>query len=75
MYCVRRVLLQTGGWTPLHIASRNGHVDCVHALLGGGAAINQEDVSFAGSIGRSANLNMGAYLHTRLLGCATISCD
>jgi hypothetical protein len=30
--------------TPLLVASKNGHVECVRALLGGGAAINQATV-------------------------------
>jgi hypothetical protein len=32
------------GWTPLHIASPNGHEECVRALLDRGAAINQAKV-------------------------------
>ena len=35
------VLAQTDGYTPLHAASRDGHVEVVRALLGGGAAVNQ----------------------------------
>jgi hypothetical protein len=50
--CECRVVLQTWGATPLHIASECGHVECVRALLGGGAVINQADVSFAGSMAR-----------------------
>ncbi|MFY7871708.1 MAG: ankyrin repeat domain-containing protein, partial [Limnohabitans sp.] len=42
-------MLQTAGATPLYIASQNGHVECVQALLGGGAAINQARVSCASS--------------------------
>ena len=44
MACVCRAVLQTGGWTPLHIAGQNGHVECVRALLERGAAINQAAV-------------------------------
>ena len=40
-------VLQTDGATPLFIASQSGHLECVQALLGGGAAINQATVSFA----------------------------
>jgi ankyrin repeat protein len=38
------VVWQTTGWTPLHIASEKGHVECVRALLDGGVAINQASV-------------------------------
>ncbi len=34
-------VLQTDGATPLYIASANGHVECVRALLDRGAEINQ----------------------------------
>ncbi len=37
-------VLQTDGAAPLFIASQKGHVDCVLALLGGGAAIDQAEV-------------------------------
>ncbi len=43
---------QTNGNTPLRVASFKGHVECVRALLGGGAAINQADVSCASSMAR-----------------------
>ncbi len=42
--CDCRVALQTNGVTPLYIASQEGHVECVRALLGRGAAINQAKV-------------------------------
>jgi hypothetical protein len=35
------VVCQTKGATALYVASQMGHVDCVWALLDGGAAINQ----------------------------------
>ncbi len=46
------MVLQTDGWTPLLIASEKGHVECVRALLGGGAAIDQARVSCASSMAR-----------------------
>ncbi len=40
--CVRVCAIwQTDGWTPLHAASREGHVEVVRTLVGAGAAINQ----------------------------------
>ncbi len=39
--------VQANGWTPLLIAGGSGHVECVQALLDGGAVINQADVSYA----------------------------
>jgi hypothetical protein len=45
-----RVAWQTDGATPLLIASEKGHVDCVHALLDMGAAINQAMVGSTSSI-------------------------
>ncbi len=44
LYCAHGVVFQTDGWTPLHIASQDGHVECVRALLDRGAAINQAEV-------------------------------
>ena len=35
---------QTDGWTPLLIASQNGHVEAVRALVELGAAVNQAKV-------------------------------
>ncbi len=43
-------MLQIDGVTPLLIASLNGHVECVRALLGGSAAINQAAVGAACSL-------------------------
>ncbi len=42
--CVSRAGWQTDGATPLYITSQIGHVECVRALLDGGAAINQAAV-------------------------------
>ena len=39
--CLR---LQTGGCTPVHAASENGHVEVVRVLVGAGAAVNEADV-------------------------------
>ena len=44
MWLVSRATSQTIGATPLLIASQEGHVECVRALLDGGAAINQATV-------------------------------
>ena len=35
---------QTDGCTPLFVASENGHVEVVRALVGAGAAVNQARV-------------------------------
>jgi hypothetical protein len=45
-------VLQTNRVTPLYIASQEGHVECVQALLNGGAAINQAEVGCASSMAR-----------------------
>jgi hypothetical protein len=52
VWLVCRAVLQTDGWTPLYIASGKGHVECVRALLDGGAAINQAKVGCASSMSR-----------------------
>ncbi len=44
MSCSCRAVLQTDGATPLYIASQNGNLECVRALLGWGAEINQAKV-------------------------------
>jgi hypothetical protein len=66
---------QTNGSTPLLVASQFGHVECVRALLGGGAAINQAMVGCARSMAR----HCGGYsrgdpwehsrMHVQLAGC------
>ncbi len=45
-----RLVLQTNGMTPLYIASHEGHVECVRALLDGGAAIDQAKVCGAANV-------------------------
>ena len=62
MACVCRVVLQSTGATPLYIASQNGHVECVRALLGGGAAINQAMVGCASSMARHCGGYSRGYL-------------
>ncbi len=52
MDCVCCAESQKAGTTPLCIASQCGHVECVRALLDGGAAINQALVGFASSMAR-----------------------
>ncbi len=47
MFCV---VLQIDGTTPLFVASCNGHVECVRALLDGGAAIDQAEVGYSRSM-------------------------
>ncbi len=47
MYFVHHVVSQTDGPTPLLIASQNGHVECVRALLDRGAEVNQAMVGCA----------------------------
>ena len=43
--CVRvSGVWQTNGCTPLYVASDNGHVEVVRALVGAGAAVNQATV-------------------------------
>ena len=38
------VVRQTDGFTPLYVASLNGHVEVVRVLVGAGAAVNQAAV-------------------------------
>jgi hypothetical protein len=47
---VCRVVWQSTGATPLFVTSQTGHVECVLALLRGGAAINQATVGCAKSM-------------------------
>ncbi len=42
--------VQTSGVSPLYIASQNGHVEVVRALLGAGADVGQAMVSRACSV-------------------------
>ncbi len=41
---------QADGHTPLFMASMNGHVEAVAALVGAGAAVNQASVSGNGRV-------------------------
>ena len=43
-------MLQANGVTPLYVASQNGHVECVQALLDRGAAVNQATVGVISSM-------------------------
>ncbi len=40
------VVRQTNGRTPIYVASLNGHVEVVRALVGAGAAVNQAKVRY-----------------------------
>jgi hypothetical protein len=52
VYSVCHVVLQASGASPLYIASKKGHVECVRAVLGAGAAVNQATVGCARSMAR-----------------------
>jgi hypothetical protein len=72
-----RVVWQMNGATPLLIASRKGRLDCVRALLDGGAAINQADVSSTSSMARHRGGcvrvppgSLRACVSLQLVGCA-----
>jgi hypothetical protein len=78
--CECRVAWQTDGATPVFIASQNGHVECVRALLGSGAAINQAMVGHTSSMARRrVRLCAGhcgslrACLRLQLVGCAGVA--
>ncbi len=72
--CVCRAVLQTDGATPLYIASQIGHVECMRALLDGGAAINQAMVGcgrprhrggyFRGDPWRLCRVHVSLWLHS-----------
>ncbi len=71
--CESRAAWQTSGATPLLIASEKGHVDCVQALLGGSAAINQAMVGSTSSMTRPRGVcvlrgSRGACVHA--WGCS-----
>jgi hypothetical protein len=64
-------VLQTDRTTPLHSASQNGHLECVWALLGGGAAVNQATVGSTSSMARHCGVlcvrgYLGACVHACL---------
>ncbi len=39
------IAVQASGATPVYLASQNGHLEAVRALIGAGAALNQAAVS------------------------------
>jgi hypothetical protein len=52
LWCECHVAWQTSGATPLFIASKHGHVECVRELLDGGAVIDQARVGRTSSMAR-----------------------
>ena len=72
--CVRGcVVWQADATTPLYIASHNGHVEVVRALVGAGAAVDQaavrEDLGGCWCLGVRWWLVFGSQ-HARLALCA-----
>ncbi len=74
---------QTDGRTPLLVASQEGHVECVRALLDGRAAINQAAVGSTISmarrrVGLCVGVSMAACVHACMcilssaLGCPAV---
>ncbi len=67
---------QMYGATPLFFASYKGHVECVHALLDRGAAINQAMVGSTRSMARHRGGCVSGVpcepdcLHLHVVGCA-----
>ncbi len=70
MWFVCRVVLQTDDATPLFIACQNGHVECVRALLSGGAAIDQAMVGCASSRARHFVVLGRAIGRVRIVVCS-----
>jgi hypothetical protein len=73
-WCECHAAWQTSGATPLFIASENGHVECVLALLDGGAAMNQARVGSTSSMARHrggcvCGALWGACMRLQLVGC------
>ncbi len=72
-WCECRAAWQTNGATPLYFASGKGHVECVRALLGGGAAINQAAVGSTRSMARHRQGlfvgRVGACVHACVCSC------
>lgn len=70
-----RLRLRQSGWTPLHKASGNGHVECVELLLASGAVIDapsetgETSLHFAAAFGQAdcaeALLSRGAEMDSR----------
>ncbi len=76
------VAWQIEGSTPLCVASNNGHVECVQALLDRGAAINQANVGSTSSMARHRGGlcvwgRVGDCVHAcmrlQLVGCAVVA--
>ena len=53
---------QTNGATPLYIASQNGHVEAVRALVELGAAVNQAEVGLL-------DMSLGLVVCTNYMVC------
>jgi hypothetical protein len=74
--CVCCAESQTTGATPLCIASQNGHVECVRALLDGGAAINQAKVGCVSSMARHCRGLCGTLLRACMCSwLGAVGCD
>jgi hypothetical protein len=73
VWFVFHVVLQTNGATPLFVASQNGHVECVRALLSGGAAINQAMVGCASSRARHVVVLGRVIVRARIVVCSGMS--
>jgi hypothetical protein len=63
-------VLQTNGATALYIASREGLLEVVRALVGEGVALNQSEVSDGGSVvrGRLCVVHSKSY-HVQVFMC------
>jgi hypothetical protein len=76
------MVAQSGNVTPLHLASQNGHVEAVRALLDAGAAVNQGEVSGDGgewplacAILICLFVEWGEEARGRVFGLVWLSCD
>ncbi len=72
------MVFQVDETTPLYIASWKGHVECVRALLGAGAAVNQAMVGCARSMARCCVCAVRGdawepvVMHVYVVGCAGV---